>query len=372
MVQKKSYRSILVEDIENGMIIGKDILGPGGEILLAEGFKVTAAVVIRRLLNQHGIALAYILKEAQSSVPESTDVNDETRTISNIADNEKLIKIINEFSDDRENMKESFDKLIKGEKMEKQEIEDKINDILGIFDENANIFQVMQNVKHLDNVTYSHCYNVALISYKIGCWIDLEDKDLEELVLSGMLMDIGKMRIDEKLLNKKGILTDDEFEDLKRHSVLGHEIIKDYDFISERVKRAVLLHHERIDGSGYPFGLKGDDIPLFARIIAIADVYNALVSDRSYRSKRTPFEAIKILETEYMNKLDINILYLFLCRIASNYIGQRILLNNDERGEIVFIPELNIYRPVIKLQDSGKIVDLGDSRYAHLDIVEFF
>lgn len=373
MVQKKLCRQVFVKDIENGMIIGKDILGPKGEILLAKGFKITTAVVIRRLLNQHGIVLVSILKEEeQSSIQEFARVKGKTGTMLDVIDNEELIKIIHEFSDDRKNMKESFDRFIEGGKIEKQEIENKINDILEIFDEDANIFRIMQNVKHLDDITYSHCHNVALISYTIGCWMGLGKEDLEELVLSGMLTDIGKTRIDEKLLNKKGILTDDEFTDLKRHSTLSHEIIKDYDFISERVKKAVLLHHERIDGSGYPLGLKGDDIPLFARIIAIADVYNALVSDRPYRDKKTPFEAIKILETEYMDKLDINILYLFLRRIASNYIGQRILINNDERGEIVFIPKHNIHRPVIKFQDSGQVVDLGDSKYMHLDIVEFF
>ena len=340
--------------------------------MLAKGFKITTAVVIRRLLNQHGIVLVSILKEEQSSIQEFARVKGKTGTMLDAIDNEELIKIIHEFSDDRENMKNLLTDLLKAENRKTRDELIKINDILEIFEENANIFRIMQNIKHLDDITYSHCYNVGLISYTIGRWMGLGKEDLEELVLSGMLTDIGKTRIDEKLLNKKGILTDDEFTDLKRHSTLSHEIIKDYDFISERVKKAVLLHHERIDGSGYPLGLKGDDIPLFARIIAIADVYNALVSDRPYRDKKTPFEAIKILETEYMDKLDINILYLFLRRIASNYIGQRILINNDERGEIVFIPKHNIHRPVIKFQDSGQVVDLGDSKYMHLDIVEFF
>ncbi|HZK01847.1 MAG TPA: HD-GYP domain-containing protein [Anaerovoracaceae bacterium] len=372
-MQKRLYRQVFVKDIKNGMIIGKDVLGSKGEILLARGFKITAAFTIRRLLNQHGVVLITILREEpQQSMQKSVNEAEKIDTAPYVMDDEELAKVIDKFSDNREAIKESFDKLVRGEKVEEQEIKEKIENTLKIFKENANVFQIMQNVKHSDDITYSHCHNVALISYTIGRWIGLNKADLEELVLSGMLADIGKVQIDQKLLNKKGELTNDEFVDLKKHSILSHETIKNYDFISDRVKKAVLHHHERVDGSGYPLGLAGKIIPLFARIVAIADVYNALVSDRPHRDKKTPFEAIKVLETEYMDKLDISILYMFLRRIASNYIGQNILLNDGTRGEIVFIPGYNIHRPVIKLQDGGQVIDLGKEENMHLDIVEFF
>ena len=285
MAQKGLYRQIFVRDLEDGMIIAKDILNSKGEILLAKDFEVTTAATIKRLLSQYGIVFVGILEEeTESHKQESIGDRRETGVVSDDIDNMRLIKVIDEFSNKKEGIKESFNKFVKGEKIEEQEIKEKINETLKVFEENTNVFQIMQNVKHLDDITYSHCYNVALISHTIGRWLELNEEDLNELALSGMLMDIGKIQIDEELLNKKGILTDSEFADLKEHSVLGYEIIKDYDFISERVKKAVLLHHERIDGSGYPFGLKRDGIPLFARIIAIADVYNALVSDKIGRA----------------------------------------------------------------------------------------
>lgn len=373
MAQENLYYQVLVNDVEKGMTIAKDVLNSKGEILLAKGFKVITAATIRRLLSQHGITLVNILvEETQSSMQEPAHDKGKTGVALDGAGNEGLVRVIDEFGGNRKDIKESFNKFVQKGNIEKQEIEERINEILGIFKGNTNVFQIMQNVKHLDDVVYSHCHNVALISYTIGRWLGLDEKDLEELALGGMLADIGKTRVDEKLLNKKGMPTDNEIAELKEHSALGYEMIKDYDFISERVKKAVLFHHERNDGSGYPLGLKGDEIPLFARIIAIADVYNALVSDRPYRDRRTPFGAIRVLETEYMDKLDTGILYLFLRRIASNYTGQRILLNNSERGEIVFIPKYNIHRPVIRLQESGQVVDLNDSQYMSLDIAEFF
>ncbi len=372
MAQKKLYRQVFIRDIENGMVIAKDVLNSKGEILLAKGFKVATAVTIKRLLSQHGVMLISVLRE-EPQLSGQEPFHDKVKTDITSSDiNKGPIEFVNRFNDSKESIKESFDRFIKGEKIEESEIEAEIKETLGIFEGNVNVFQMMQNVKYLDDIVYSHCYNVALISHVIGSWLELDKADLKELTLSGMLIDIGKTRVDAELLNRKSPITKNEFEDLKEHSTLGYEIIKDYDFISEEVKRAVLLHHERTDGSGYPLGLKGDEIPLFARIIAIADVYNALVSDRPHRNKKTPFEAIKVLEMEYMDKLDTGILYLFLRRIASNYIGQRILLSNYRRGEIVFIPKYNIHRPIIRFQEDGQIIDLGDEQFMHLDIVEFY
>jgi len=372
MHDKSKTSQIFVKDIENGMVIAKDVLDSDGGLLLAEGFEIKEAFKIKRLLNQYNILFASIIKEEIESIPNNqVHITDETQLLVSDSNRQIPIKSINEFNENKEVLKESFDRFIKGEKIEQHEVEKGIKDTLNIFKGNINIFQLMQSVKHSDDITYSHCHNVALVSYSIGQWLGLDEKELQELALSGMLIDIGKIQIDDKLLNKEGKLTNDEFLDLKKHSIFSHEIIKDYEFISDRVKRAVLCHHERMDGSGYPLGLKGDKISLFARIIAIADVYNALISHRPYRNKKTPFEAIRILETEYMDKLDANILYLFLHRVASNYVGQEVMLSSGDKGEIVFIPKHNLFRPIIKLKNQEQILDLSNSQHTHLDVVEF-
>lgn len=366
----KSYSQIFVKDIENNMIIGRDVLGSNGEILLAEGFEINEGLRIRRLLNQHNILFVRILNEQTNKIKE--DILREKDKISfDHFDNKELVKVVNKITENRESMKKSFDKFVKGEKVEKADMEEKITNTLNVFEAKMNVFQIMQSIKHLDDITYSHCHNVALVSYTIGRWMGLEEKDLQELALSGFLIDIGKIRIEKDLLNKVERLTNDEFVELKKHSTLSYEIIKDYEFIGDRVKDAVLLHHERMDGSGYPLGIKGEKIPMFAKIVAIADIYNALISDRPYRDKKTPFEAIKILETEYMEKLDTNILYIFLRRIASNYIGQKVLFNSGERGEIIFMPQHNLFRPVVKIYNSEDVIDLSKAQYKYLDIVEF-
>ena len=371
MDNKVRYSQIFVKDIENGMVIARDVLDSSGGRLLAQGFEVKEAYNIRRLLNQHHVSFVSIIKEETepARIKKSSDREFESEAEDK---NSKLLReSVKEFNENRIIVKESFDRLMKGETVEQKDIEEAINNTLNIFQGKINVFQLMQSVKHLDDITYAHCQNVALVSYSIGQWLDLKIPDLQELALAGMLIDIGKSKVDHEILNKKGKLSNDEFIEVQKHSIHSYDIIKDYDFISERVKKAVLCHHERMDGSGYPLGLKGDKIPLFARIIGVADVYNALISHRPYRRKKTPFEAIKILESEYMDKLDTSILYLFLRRIASNYIGQGLILNNGEKGEIVFIPKHNLFRPIIKLKNTEQVLDLSKVDNEYLDIVEF-
>ena len=112
-----------------------------------------------------------------------------------------------------------------------------------------------------------------------------------------MLHDIGKLKIDPKILNKKGKLTDEEFEEIKKHPVLGYEIVKDMD-LPEKIKEAVLMHHEKINGTGYPSGLKGEEISNYAKIVSICDIYDAMTSTRTYRKRFCPFQVIRNFERQ--------------------------------------------------------------------------
>ena len=137
-----------------------------------------------------------------------------------------------------------------------------------------------------------HSENVSRICGIIGVALQMNYEDLKEIELSGLMHDIGKIAINEGLLNKPGKLTDAEYIEIKKHPEIGYQILKSVDAYSG-LAEYVLSHHERWDGSGYPRGLKGDEIPLFSRIIAVADAYEAMVSDRSYRSAMTHEYAVK-------------------------------------------------------------------------------
>ena len=156
----------------------------------------------------------------------------------------------------------------------------------------------MEALQSYDSDTFLHCINVGVLSGLVGIEIDLEKEQLVHLVASGLLHDIGKLDIPQDIIKKKSWLTEKEMTVVKEHSRLGYERVKDSAAVPADVKDAILYHHENFDGSGYPDGKSGDEIPLFARIIHICDVYDAMISERCYKDAINPANVINYLLAE--------------------------------------------------------------------------
>lgn len=159
----------------------------------------------------------------------------------------------------------------------------------------ATIKMLLKVIDAKDNYTLAHSYRVCDYSLRLGKSIGLSSEDLSILKFGALLHDIGKIEISGRILKKKGKLTEDEYEYIKLHTMLGDAIILGKDHL-ELYRDIVLHHHERIDGQGYPYGLKGEKIPLLARIVAIADSFDAMTSDRPYNQRKTIVEALEELE----------------------------------------------------------------------------
>lgn len=362
-------RTLFIDDLRNGMIFDEDVINRYGNVLVIAGTKITEIDRMKDYLRDHKIE-AVKIKRDESYDDLGIDLLDidEDETLRQL---QYIAEYREEFSQIKDNLQSEFEAILKGEGLNTENISSSIEKALVAFKGNVNVFQLIEKIKDLDDITYAHSHNVTLISYAIGRWLGLKAEDLEKLTISAILLDIGKMKIDPELLNKKGPLTADEKDECKKHVVYSYELVKDYENLDNKIKQTILLHHERMDGSGYPMGFKKDKIPLFARIVAIADIYDALTSGRPYREKKTPFEAIKILETEYIDKLDTKILYIFLRRIGNCFIGQRVRLNDGRIGEIVFLPKQYLYKPIIKLIPSEEMLDLIDPINEGLYIVDF-
>jgi len=218
--------------------------------------------------------------------------------------------------------------------------------------------KVLNQVKITDDYTYSHCINTAFYCMLIGKWLGFNENDIKKVIQCGILHDVGKSRLPTELLNKRGVLTREEFEIIKKHTILGYDILNDVEGLDLDIRRAVLLHHERIDRSGYPFNASPDCVGIFARIVAIADVFDAMTSDRIYKKRATPFEAFEMFMTVGIGMYDISIVNIFLKNIINYYIGLKVLLSNGEQGEIVYIPPYDILSPVIL--SNGRYINLSD------------
>lgn len=190
----------------------------------------------------------------------------------------------------------------------------------------------------------------------LGEWVGLSEEDLEVLTLAGLLHDIGKCMISPEIIKKPSLLTPDEYEEVKKHARYGAEILETQP-LDKRVIRAALMHHERCDGTGYPMGLKDEEIDDFAKIIAIADVYDAMTANRCYRKGLCPFEVIATFEREGLTKYDSRYILTFLNRIVDTYICNSVLLNDGTCGKIVLMNQKSLSRPVIHTM-TNEYIDL--------------
>ncbi len=207
-----------------------------------------------------------------------------------------------------------------------------------------------------DELTYVQCLNAALLAGTFADWAGMDEDDKRILILCGFYYDIGKWTLPFDILWKPGKLTDEEYARVKEHPVIGYTILRNDHDLNEHVKNATIMHHEKFDGSGYPYHMKGDKIDVFARYIAIVDTYLAMASPRAYRPAFTPLQILGNFEVN-LDKYDVELLMPLMNRIADAQIGTRVRLNDDSVWEILIIHPTSFSRPILK-NENGQILNL--------------
>lgn len=208
-----------------------------------------------------------------------------------------------------------------------------------------------------DELTLGHCLNSALLAGTVADWLGMDETAKNTLILCGFYYDIGKLKLPYDLLWKSGKLTDEEFKIIQSHPVIGYSIVRNFR-IDEHIKNTVIMHHERLDGSGYPYHMQGQKIDVFARYMAIIDAYIAMASPRSYRNALTPLQILGNLESD-MSKFDIELLMPLLQRIADTQIGMHIQTNDGQTWEVLIIHPNKVSRPILK-NEKNEIIDLAE------------
>lgn len=246
-----------------------------------------------------------------------------------------------------------------------------VNETVKIFDRNQDYFSffgMLHSMKQIDDSTFAHSVNVAMIARLIGVWNDFDKETLDLLTLAGLLHDIGKCQIPDEILMTPRKLTNEEYQFIKLHAVFGYEILKNLD-LDMRIKQAALHHHERCDGTGYPFGHDLQKLGDFECIISIADVYDAMTADRCYRSGLCPFEVISFFEEEGLQKYHPKYITSFLQRIASSYLNSDVLLSNGDTAKIIFLNE-RLTRPIVQINQTKTLLNLVEHPHIYIqDIV---
>jgi len=227
-----------------------------------------------------------------------------------------------------------------------------------------------------DNYTFSHSTNVTIYTLAMAMKMGYNDKQLNEIGMGSMLHDIGKVVIPKEILNKPGKLTDEEFALVKEHPTFGFELLRKEHSISLLSAHCAFQHHEKLDGTGYPRGLKGNEIHEYGKVMAIADVFDALTSNRSYRSAMLPHTAMEIIFAGANTHFDANLIRVFQQSVATYPEGVTVKLNTGEEGVVIKYEFSAPARPLVRIikDPNGKRIekpyDLDLAKHLNIMITE--
>ena len=250
-----------------------------------------------------------------------------------------------------------------------EKIDDVSNTLVDIISGDENVGISLDELKCSDEYTFKHSLDVAAMSIMIGKMLGLSEAELKDLSTAGLLHDLGKTRIPNEILNAPRKLTDIEFNMMKTHPVYGYQNIMDITSIPDHVKLGVLQHHEKWNGNGYPQKLPGEKICLFARILAVADVYDALVTARPYKPAHSPSHAIEMMMAMTAD-FDIHILRVFLKSIILYPVGSQVRLSNGEIAYVVKNNKENVLRPEVLTVDGARYDLFNDLNCLTITVME--
>ncbi len=331
-------RYIRIDRIAPGSVLGNDIFDTLGRMVISRGSVLTEGYIDR--LKEHGYAGLYIEDELSSDIEIEPVISPSLR-----ADGMKCVK----------------DMDINKAMVIARDI---IDEIL----EKGVVSLDMADLRIYDDYTYAHSVNVAVLSCIIGIGMGISEKELDNLVLAALLHDLGKMMIPPQILNKKERLTKEEYEIMKTHATESHKLLGNRYDISANTKNAVLFHHENMDGSGYPNGLIGEEIPLLASIIHVADIFDALTSDRPYKKGYAPSEAVEYLMGASGILVDGRIVEYFMRLVPLYQKGFEVVLSDGEKAIVVDNVGQHNMRPIVRLIETGETIDLLARENLHYTI----
>ncbi|GGA47442.1 HD-GYP domain-containing protein [Paenibacillus physcomitrellae] len=245
------------------------------------------------------------------------------------------------------------------------DLRSQLETLLGMMKHYKILTFVPKNMNEYDYM-YHNAILSSLTSYSLAQWHGLPQKDWVQVALAGLLHDIGNAKVDPDILYHPSYLNNEELEEVRMHTTYGYQMLRNIPALNEGVRLAALQHHEKIDGSGYPLRLTGDKIHVYAKIVAVADIFHAMTLKKRYRKAQSPYLVLEEIQSEAFGKLDPAIVQTFIGKVTELHNGIRVRLNTDEIGEIVFTDRTHPTRPMVSVK--GKIINLVQNH--NLYIVE--
>lgn len=346
-----TIKKLLTTEAKPGMVLANDIYDEAGRLIAPKETRLDEQIIER--LEKYSIFIVKIL--------EGYDDENVSREIvgyyEKMTASQEFEEFETTFNESTLQLRNEFNEIVSKKKnmIDQDMMLDGIRKIIESNKNHNNMLDMLNCMRGYDDLTYVHCINVALICNVMAGWLGYSQQKTDELTFAGLMHDIGKLKIPKEIITKPGKLSDAEYKVVKHHPRLGYEILKDTN-VSKNVKLAALMHHERYDGSGYPLKLKGNDISEIARIVAVADVYDAMTANRVYREGLCPFDVIEHFQND-ISIYDPKYLLEFLEHTAQTYVSNKVQLSNGTIGKVAMINKQNLGKPIVLVGD--KAVDLS-------------
>lgn len=349
-----------------GNMIAEPVYTEQGNMLLSEGMVINEHVLDK--LAVHDIDYVYIYDALLEGV-KPKGIIDENRYKKSIS-----------------TVKDVFNKVLSEETMgikaaltteALEAVQKVIDDILETLESSEEILYTVVDLIGVDAYTYKHSVNVTVLSIIVARALGYKQSDIKNIALGALLHDIGKVRVNPELILKPDKLTMKERSLIEEHSKLGHELLVGFEHIPYTTKQIILFHHEKLDGTGYPYGLKGIEIPEYVRIVTVCDMYDAMTTDRVYRAKMPFYRALDILMGEAIYRIDPKVYSVLLDNVAVYPVGTGIILSDKRIGVVLKYRHKNPARPIVRVlnntSDSDNIlvetIDLEKSQVLFIEDV---
>ena len=372
-------KRINTKQLKPGMFIDDMNCGWLRHPFLINKITITNDEMIARIVK-HGIREVYIDTEkglAVKDAPTKEEINREIQVeMDRVAESKPApipqVPIQDELKKAREIKKEAkktihniMDDVRFGKQIETVKVENVVSKMVKSIFRNQDALLSMGRLKKLDEYTYMHSMTVGILMIAFGKHLGLDKQTLHEIGIGAMLHDIGKMHIPQELLVSDKKLNDDEYEIIKEHVVHSRTELEKTDGIPSVSIQIAAQHHERIDGSGYPEGLKGDEISIFGRAAAIADVYDAMTSKRTYQNRFEPTEVLRKLFEWSEHIYDKQMVHQFIRCVGIYPVGTLVRLENGMLAVVLKHGEESLLQPTVKI-----VYNSEKNRYVKPSIID--
>ena len=350
-------RAVSAEDLKPGMLLARTIVNSDMVVVLSEDTLLTKAHITR--LTFLNIPVVYIKDEYE--------LNQNYQTVTAIFNRGNAF--IKEYESVVQEARSIFAEAGKSGQIPLESTETMVQDKLAPLSKNSGVIDYVYDLNHRASDIYNHSLRVSILAGVIAKWMHFDHAKISDIILAGFLHDIGKTKFPQRLLDKNvNTLQGEDYEAYIQHTVDGHHILNNVSGLSEGVKLAAMQHHERMDGSGFPFNCNGADIHEYARIIMIADLYDNITTEREGYIKQTPFAAIAQLTRNMFTSLDPTVCVPVRTHIKDAFLGSRVTLNNGEKGTIAAYPNDFAAHPIISISND-EILNLNE--HPELMITEY-